>query len=148
MIHYDTIVNVPPREGSSRQPKWSYLLVVRDTNINHKGLPRTANEYAQERRIYKDLISKNNNVDILNSASRILQCWSYYVKMNSARHQHDTEKNSKQSEIVAIDSCFALLGARDGWRCSDICHIEESSEVTKFSPRINISGHTILSFGK
>ena len=29
------------------------------TNINHKGLQRTANEYAGERRIYKDLISKN-----------------------------------------------------------------------------------------
>ena len=26
---------------------------------NHKGLQRTANEYAEERRIYKDLISKN-----------------------------------------------------------------------------------------
>ena len=39
-----------------------------------KGLQRIANEYAEERRIYKDLISKNNNVDILNSASRILQC--------------------------------------------------------------------------
>ena len=35
------------------------------TNINHKGLQRTANEYAEERRIYKDLSSKNNNVDIL-----------------------------------------------------------------------------------
>ena len=44
------------------------------TNINHKGLHRTANEYAEERGIYKDLISKNINVDILNSASRILQC--------------------------------------------------------------------------
>ena len=39
----------------------------------HKGLQRAANECAKERRIYKDLISKNNNVDILNSASRILQ---------------------------------------------------------------------------
>ena len=31
------------------------------TNINHKGLQRTANECAEERRIYKDLmqISKN-----------------------------------------------------------------------------------------
>ena len=29
------------------------------TNINHKGLQRTANEYAEERRIYEDLISKN-----------------------------------------------------------------------------------------
>ena len=43
-------------------------------NVNHKGLQRTANEYAEERRIYKDLLRKNNNVDILNSASRILQC--------------------------------------------------------------------------
>ena len=38
------------------------------------GLQRTANKYAEERSIYKDLISKNNNVDILNSVSRILQC--------------------------------------------------------------------------
>ena len=29
---------------------------------------------AEERRIYKDLISKNNNVDIFNSAGIILQC--------------------------------------------------------------------------
>ena len=29
------------------------------TNINHKGMQRTANEYAEERMIYKDLISKN-----------------------------------------------------------------------------------------
>ena len=29
-----------------------------DRNINHKGLQRTANEYAEERRIYKDLISQ------------------------------------------------------------------------------------------
>ena len=33
--------------------------------MNHKGLQRTANEYAEERRIYKDLISKNNNVDMV-----------------------------------------------------------------------------------
>ena len=28
----------------------------------------------------------------IKSASRILQCWSYYVKINSARHQHDSER--------------------------------------------------------
>ena len=50
------------------------LLSLLFTNINHKGLQKAANEYAEERRICKDLISKNNNVDILNSASRILQC--------------------------------------------------------------------------
>ena len=31
-----------------------------NTNINHRGLQRTANECAKERRKYKDLISKNN----------------------------------------------------------------------------------------
>jgi len=31
----------------------------KDTNINHKGLQRPANDYAEELRIYKDLISKN-----------------------------------------------------------------------------------------
>ena len=45
------------------------------TNINrHKGLQGTANEYAEERRICKDLNSKYNNVHISNSASKILQC--------------------------------------------------------------------------
>ena len=33
------------------------------TNINHKRLQRTTNEYVEDRRIYKDLISKNNNVE-------------------------------------------------------------------------------------
>ena len=32
--------------------------------VTNKGLQKTANEYAEERRICKDLISKNNNVDI------------------------------------------------------------------------------------
>ena len=34
--------------------------VISSTNINHKGLQRAVNEYAEERRIYKDLISKND----------------------------------------------------------------------------------------
>ena len=32
---------------------------IKSINIDHKGLQRTANEYAEEGRIYKDLISKN-----------------------------------------------------------------------------------------
>ena len=47
-----------------------HKIIGRVTNINHKGLQSSANEYAEERRIYKDMISKNNNVDILNSAHR------------------------------------------------------------------------------
>ena len=36
-----------------------YNIISKSTNINHKGLQRTANEYAEERKIYKVLISKN-----------------------------------------------------------------------------------------
>ena len=39
--------------------KLKILFNKQSTNISHKGLQRTANEYAEERRIYKDLISKN-----------------------------------------------------------------------------------------
>ena len=35
------------------------------TNTIHKGLQRTANEYTKERRIYKDLNSKNNKQTFL-----------------------------------------------------------------------------------
>ena len=38
------------------------------------------------------------NRDVLNSASRILQCWSYYVNINPARHQHDTERTPIKTE--------------------------------------------------
>ena len=41
-------------------------------NINHKELRRTANEYAEERRIYKDLISKNNNVDCKKNTAMLI----------------------------------------------------------------------------
>ena len=43
--------------------------MVLSTNINHKGLQRTVDEYAEERGIYKDLISKNNNVDLQRTAN-------------------------------------------------------------------------------
>ena len=39
---------------------WWWAHFRKHTNINHNGLQRTANEYAEERRIYEDLISKND----------------------------------------------------------------------------------------
>ena len=39
------------------------------------------------------------DVDILNSASRILQGWSYYVKVNSSRHEHDTERTQNRAGL-------------------------------------------------
>ena len=61
------------------------------SELTYHSNQRTANEYVAESRIYNDLISKKKQVQILNSASRILQCWSYHVKINFVRHQQDTE---------------------------------------------------------
>ena len=78
-------------------------------NINHKGLQRTANEYAEERRIYKDLISKNNNVDMLNSASRVLQCWSYYVKIISAGLLRYLTVHLSKLDLICKKTCKRLF---------------------------------------
>ena len=68
------------------------------TNTIHKGLQRTANEYTEERGIYKDLNSKNNK-QTFSSASRILQCRSYNVNINFARHQHDTKRTENTAGL-------------------------------------------------
>ena len=66
------------RSGTSATPNLCWVSCATNKGLiqtltTKKKLQRTPNEYAEERRIYKDLISKNNNVGILNSASRILQ---------------------------------------------------------------------------
>ena len=38
---------------------FAFNIKIKVSNINHQGVQRIANEYAEERRIYKDLISKN-----------------------------------------------------------------------------------------
>jgi len=62
--------NLAPFEKKVFVTLWSkecHVMLVMNfpklTNINHKRLQRTANEYAEERRFYKDLISKNNTVE-------------------------------------------------------------------------------------
>ena len=45
------------------------------------------------------ILSYASLIDILDSASRILQCWSYFAGHN----KHDTEA------AIAIDSCFAII---------------------------------------
>ena len=51
--------------------------------------------------------AKMINVDMLNSASRILQCWSCYVKNNSARHQQElkTERDWSHRQLFLHFSC-------------------------------------------
>ena len=41
----------------------------------------------------------SNSYDIWNSANRIPQCWSYNVKINFARHQHDTEETQNRAGL-------------------------------------------------
>ena len=85
------------------------------TNINHKGPQRTANECAEERRIYKDLISKNSNVDIKlckqNTAMLIV-----LREINSARHQHDTETELKRERDCSHRQLFRPLWGLSVWR--------------------------------
>ena len=57
--------NSPPpphsfSNGPSPRANWPFTSkCFKTTNINHKGLQRTANEYVEESRIDKDVISKN-----------------------------------------------------------------------------------------
>ena len=56
---------------------------------------------------------------MLNSASRILQCWSCYGKNNSARHQHDTERTQNRAGLEPLTAVFALqLSTRKCSLCS------------------------------
>ena len=59
MIHSKNIFSSPDSAAPCLVNRSSNSAFFYRTNINHKGLQRTANEYAGERRIYKDLISKN-----------------------------------------------------------------------------------------
>ena len=56
-------------------------------------------------------------LDILNSASRILQCWPYYVKINYARHQFNTTpKELKTDRVCSHRQLFRPLWSSSVWR--------------------------------
>ena len=62
-------------------------------------MQRTENEYAANLRIYKRPEQQKYTL------SRHIE--SYYVKINYARHQHDTEKNKNRAG--SYDSALFLL---------------------------------------
>ena len=62
-------------------------------------MQRTENEYAANLRIYKRPEQQKYTL------SRHIE--SYYVKINYARHQHDTEKNNNRAG--SYDSALFLL---------------------------------------
>ena len=54
----------------------------------------------------EDMISKTTK-----QTHSLLQSGSYYVKINFARHQTRHRKDPKQSRVVVVDGCFAILVA-------------------------------------
>ena len=86
------------------------------TTINNKGLHRTANEYAEERGIYKGLISKNKNVDILNSASRILQLADRTRCKLTLQDINTTPKELKTERDCSHRQLFRPLWGSSVWR--------------------------------
>ena len=55
--------------------------------------------YSQSSRKNATPSNGTSPLDLLNSASRILQCWSYYVKFNSERHQQDTKRTQNRAGL-------------------------------------------------
>ena len=56
-----------------------------------------------------------NYVDVLNSACRILQCWSYYVKINS-KDINTTPKDLKTERDCSHRQLFRPLWGSSVWR--------------------------------
>ena len=80
---------------------------------------------------------------ILNSASRILQGWSYYVKINSARHQHDTERtqNSRERDC-SHRQLFRPLWGSSVWRNNQRKLWWKISAHSDLSPDLKLSATT------
>ena len=61
----------------------------------------------------RSLSRPTSSVDILNSASRILQCWLYYMKVNSARRQHDSERTQNRAGLWLMfllrSACYTAI---------------------------------------
>lgn len=59
-----TGIKANPRGNAAVTPAGVLSVLPITQTLNHKGLQRTANEYAEEHRIFKDLIKKNNKQTI------------------------------------------------------------------------------------
>ena len=82
----------------------------------------------------KRLFEYHIRVDIINSASRILQCWSYYVTINSARHQHEP-KELKTERDCSHRQLFRPFWGSSVWRNNQRKLWRKISVHSDFKPR-------------
>ena len=54
-------------------------------------------------RTYDQKKTRSSKIYIPSRQLRMWPRWSYYLKINFARHQHDTEKNPKQNGAIVVD---------------------------------------------
>ena len=75
---------------------------------------------------------------VLNSTILILQCWSYYVKLNSARHQHDTERTQNRAGC-SHRQLFRPLRGSSVWRKNQRSGSDKKiSANSDFSPDLEL----------
>ena len=98
----------------SRQNFWGVLQFCRlNDNINHKGLQRTANEYAGERRIYEDLISKtithhHSRYQYHHSISTIYGCYGRKTCVSALRSSRRIHKDPRLNVAFAKSSVIVV----------------------------------------
>ena len=71
----------------------------------------------------------SNSYDIWNSANRIPQCWSYNVKINFARHQHDTEETQNRAGSIQNEALLWPFFGWDVFKLFDSSHIIDNNET-------------------
>ena len=85
----------------------------------------TTNEYAEERRIYKDLISENNNVDILNmSKKQYLLGQNFqerigYTCANCFLHRLWQARNARIGWDTSVEHACRVMGRNKIRICTD-----------------------------
>ena len=89
-----------------------FSVCLQSTNINHKGLQWTANEYAEERRICKDMISKNKcryikfcKQGLKSECADILHQSSLWL----LRHTDEPQKGRHSCLWLMIPLCFEFF---------------------------------------
>ena len=113
---------------------------------NNIGLFEILYDWRRREKFYEDCKRLCRKEDLIskNIPSRHIEiCNSYFVKINFARHEHDTDRTQKKSGIVAVDSCFAfitlLLGSQQRRRRRQREH--QKSNLGLFSKTANLHLH-------
>ena len=106
-----------PQFRSPRKANWFQPLHPGGFFLNWHQLQMTTSEYAAERRSLRRADQKTNVYKV--DRHWILESWSYYVKINFAKHQHDTERSQNGYNLFWLLSVSCWLGINR--LCSATC---------------------------